>query len=102
MTFTKEPALPAASARINLMPVGRPAKPKANVIDISAAGSVVSETAERVSDDTIGARDSYAVTAIADIIDRSIHATAARFTLGLSPAALNGFKRLGRFSDTLQ
>ena len=90
MTLTKEPALPAASARISLMPVpgGRPAKPKANVIDISPAASVVSETPERVSDDTIGARDSYAVTAITDIIDRSIHATAARFTMGLSPAAL--------------
>ena len=33
-------------------------------------------------------RDSYAVTALADIIDRSLHAAAARFTLGLSPAAL--------------
>ena len=33
-------------------------------------------------------RDSYAVTAVADIIDRSLHATIARFTLGLSPAAL--------------
>jgi polyhydroxyalkanoate synthase len=33
-------------------------------------------------------RDSYSVTAVADIIDRSLHAAAARFTLGLSPAAL--------------
>ena len=33
-------------------------------------------------------RDSYSVTALADIIDRSLHAAAARFTLGLSPAAL--------------
>ena len=33
-------------------------------------------------------RDSYAVTALADITDRSLHATLARFTLGLSPAAL--------------
>jgi polyhydroxyalkanoate synthase len=35
-----------------------------------------------------GERDSYAVTALADIMDRSLHATAARFTVGLSPAAL--------------
>jgi polyhydroxyalkanoate synthase len=35
-----------------------------------------------------GARDSYAVTAIADITDRSVHAAIARFTAGLSPAAL--------------
>src|SRR5208282_4487427 len=34
-----------------------------------------------------GSRDSYAVTAVAEIIDRSLHATAARFTMGLSPAA---------------
>ena len=34
------------------------------------------------------ARDSYAVTAFGDIVDRSLHAALARFTLGLSPAAL--------------
>jgi polyhydroxyalkanoate synthase len=33
-------------------------------------------------------RDSYTVTALADITDRSLHAAAARFTMGLSPAAL--------------
>jgi polyhydroxyalkanoate synthase len=33
-------------------------------------------------------RDSYAVTAVADIMDRSLHATIARFSYGLSPAAL--------------
>ena len=33
-------------------------------------------------------RDLYAVTAIADITDRSLHAAIARFTNGLSPAAL--------------
>src|SRR5579864_6424164 len=32
--------------------------------------------------------DSYAVTAVADITDRSLHAATARFTAGLSPAAL--------------
>jgi len=35
-----------------------------------------------------GARDSYAVTALADITDRSLHAAMARFTAGISPAAL--------------
>ncbi len=35
------------------------------------------------------ARDSYAVTALSDITDRSVHAALARFTLGLSPAALS-------------
>ena len=33
-------------------------------------------------------RNPYSVTALADIVDRSLHAAAARFTLGLSPAAL--------------
>jgi polyhydroxyalkanoate synthase len=33
-------------------------------------------------------RDSYATTAVADITDRSLHAGVARFTAGLSPAAL--------------
>jgi len=33
-------------------------------------------------------RDSYAATALGDTIDRSLHAAVARFTAGLSPAAL--------------
>lgn len=33
-------------------------------------------------------RDSYSTTAVADIIDRSLHGAVARFTSGLSPAAL--------------
>jgi polyhydroxyalkanoate synthase subunit PhaC len=33
-------------------------------------------------------RDSYAATALADITDRSLHAAMARFTAGVSPAAL--------------
>ncbi len=35
-----------------------------------------------------GERDSYAVTALSEIGDRSLHAMLARFTMGLSPAAL--------------
>ncbi len=35
-----------------------------------------------------GERDSYSVTALADVTDRSLHAALARFTGGLSPAAL--------------
>ncbi|MBL8698247.1 MAG: alpha/beta fold hydrolase [Alphaproteobacteria bacterium] len=37
-----------------------------------------------------GPRDSYGSTALGDVIDRSLHATLARYTLGLSPAALAG------------
>jgi polyhydroxyalkanoate synthase subunit PhaC len=33
-------------------------------------------------------RDSYSVTALADITDRALHAATARFTTGISPAAL--------------
>ncbi|MEW5708383.1 MAG: alpha/beta fold hydrolase [Pseudomonadota bacterium] len=35
-------------------------------------------------------RDSYAATALGEVIDRSLHATLARFTAGISPAALAG------------
>src|SRR5665647_3121348 len=42
----------------------------------------------RAAPDAVDGRDSYAVTAFSDIIDRSLHAAAARFTMGLSPAAL--------------
>ena len=35
-------------------------------------------------------RDSYASTALAEIVDRSVHAATARFTVGLSPMALMG------------
>jgi polyhydroxyalkanoate synthase subunit PhaC len=35
-------------------------------------------------------RDSYASTALAEIVDRSVHAATARFTVGLSPMALTG------------
>jgi hypothetical protein len=33
-------------------------------------------------------RDSYSVTALADITDRALHAAIARFTAGMSPASL--------------
>jgi polyhydroxyalkanoate synthase len=61
-------------------PQGRPPvrKPDRRVRTMPGAG-----LGERDSD-----RDSYAVTALADIVDRSLNASAARFTAGLSPAAL--------------
>jgi len=64
----------------------------APVADVPTAGKAplrlvpkASEPVARVDGDE---RDSYAVTAVSDIIDRSLHATIARFTFGLSPAAL--------------
>jgi polyhydroxyalkanoate synthase len=40
--------------------------------------------------ETAFVRDSYAATAFAEIVDRSVHAATARFTAGLSPMALIG------------
>jgi polyhydroxyalkanoate synthase len=40
------------------------------------------------STDALPTRDSYVVTALADVTDRALHAALARFTMGLSPAAL--------------
>jgi polyhydroxyalkanoate synthase len=37
---------------------------------------------------TVSERDSYSVTTLADITDRSLHAAIARFTAGMSPASL--------------
>ncbi len=59
------------------------AKPAGNV-----ALHLVPKSGGIAPTEEIDGRDSYAVTAVADIIDRSLHATIARFTLGLSPAAL--------------
>src|SRR5512138_2112512 len=39
-------------------------------------------------DAAVPTRDSYVVTAMADVTDRALHAALARFTIGLSPAAL--------------
>ena len=55
----------------------------------SAAGSVAQDRADGVRaiapPEPSFVRDSYASTALAEIIDRSVHATTARFTAGLSP-----------------
>jgi polyhydroxyalkanoate synthase len=57
-------------------------------------GMIAKSASERVMSSAPAAksandnRDSYAVTAVADITDRSLHAAMARFTAGLSPAAL--------------
>jgi poly[(R)-3-hydroxyalkanoate] polymerase subunit PhaC len=49
----------------------------------NAVGSMLGTSPSRTDD-----RDSYAVTALADITDRALHAAVARFTAGLSPTAL--------------
>src|SRR5579872_3376241 len=52
---------------------------------LAGAGATAGESASIVAPDQ---RDSYSVTALADVIDRSLNATVARLTGGLSPAAL--------------
>lgn len=49
---------------------------------------ILPRPAERAELQPPEGRDSYAVTALADLTDRSLHAAIARFTMGLSPAAL--------------
>jgi len=46
------------------------------------------DVAARLHPKPLEDRDSYSVTALADITDRSLHAATARFTAGVSPAAL--------------
>ncbi len=67
---------PAADAPAQRMPP--PGRPRRGV-----RGAAVEVGASQPQD-----RDPYSVTAIADITDRALHATAARFTGGASPAAL--------------
>ena len=71
-----------------------PISRKAAVVDVSKVEAVPSPQSvvrhvaaappSRGEDD----RDSYSVTALADVTDRSLHAAVARFTGGLSPAAI--------------
>ena len=58
---------------------------RTSAADISASASALPEPP--IHKDSMGARDSFAVTAFSKIADRSIHAAVARLTMGLSPAA---------------
>src|SRR5579872_2345615 len=60
---------------------GEPIRPKVSALTSPA---VLDETGATEQQD----RDPYAVTAFAEITDRSLHAAVARFTGGVSPAAL--------------
>src|SRR6478736_4671614 len=57
-------------------------RPGEAAVALHASSSGAMKTAS-----TTDERDPYALTATAEIIDRSLHASAARFTAGLSPAA---------------
>ena len=69
--------------RAALVPLEPATEPNSNIAQPCAAPAGAASPDRNVAE-----RDSYPVTALSDIIDRSLHATAARFTLGLSPAAL--------------
>jgi polyhydroxyalkanoate synthase len=58
---------------------------RGDVVALRATATPALAAGPRAQEDV---RDSYSVTALTDVIDRSLHATAARFTGGLSPAAL--------------
>jgi polyhydroxyalkanoate synthase len=79
---TNPAAIPMLAGAPNLNPASEGTEIAAR-IDSKTNGKAPSETVSGRS-----SRDSYAVTAFAEIVDRSLHATAARFTMGLSPAAL--------------
>jgi polyhydroxyalkanoate synthase len=54
----------------------------------SSADSSLAPYADDAAAGGVRERDSYAVTALADVTDRSLHAAVARVTMGLSPAAM--------------
>ena len=83
------------NARTTTVPVSTPSAPRAEdeartaMQRLKASSIAERDYAKAVTPPTDAReRDSYAVTAIADITDRSLHATIARVTNGLSPAAL--------------
>ena len=78
----------SAPAGSNSRARNEPGTPRAATSTTSPGASkrvapIAASTATQAAD-----RDSYAVTAFADITDRSLHAVIARITAGLSPAAM--------------
>ena len=64
-------------------PIAKPAPRKPS----PRSGPCIAKDADHTAPEVVD-RDSFAVTALADFTDRSLHAAAAHFTAGLSPAAL--------------
>ncbi len=87
MTFAKEDGCPA-----QLPLLSGASSPR---MTSSPAQSAVSTSVLAAEDAGPGIRsdlepDPYSSTVFGEVIDRSLHATTARYTLGLSPAALSG------------
>ena len=79
-------AMSRAHAKLTL--VSRQAKPEAPSGSAASAIPAQVDNAVAAAADSSLTRDSYAATALADVIDRSVHAATARLTAGLSPIAL--------------
>ncbi|HET9762591.1 MAG TPA: alpha/beta fold hydrolase [Casimicrobiaceae bacterium] len=75
-------------AHVKLTLVSRQAKPEAPSGSAASAIPAQVDNAVAAAADSSLTRDSYAATALADVIDRSVHAATARLTAGLSPIAL--------------
>ena len=81
----------ASETAAAILPVLADTRRRASLKPMLSANEAAADrtpSAEQGQASQIDARDSFAVTALADIVDRSLHAAVARFTVGLSPAAL--------------
>jgi polyhydroxyalkanoate synthase len=89
MTVPKKPAATRLATASPILALAD-ARHQSNVTsaDAKRTAPAIPDAGEHGRTDAVDGRDSYAVTAFADIVDRSLHAAAARFTMGLSPAAL--------------
>ena len=81
---------PQATATVvaSLVPARRDLQPSAGKVPTRVRAAMPPLAGGAATGQGGDGRDSYAVTAIADITDRSLHAAMARFTGGLSPSSL--------------
>jgi Poly-beta-hydroxybutyrate polymerase N terminal len=91
MTVPDKSALAASAKSTSASPIAALADVRypSNVTssDLDETTRVALDAGDRSRTKTVEDRDTYAVTAFADIVDRSSHAALARLTMGLSPAA---------------
>ena len=88
MSISEETIASTATAPIPLTSTVAQRGSKIAVVGAAKSGRALPKADQGASTEVGRGRDSYAVTALADIVDRSLHAAASRFTMGLSPAAL--------------
>src|SRR5260370_39859176 len=65
-----------------------PSEAPTSTVPEAVSGVAKSRRAPRAADSAASERSRLASPGIAEMVDRSLHAEAARFTAGLSPAAL--------------